>query len=402
MTATHLDLPVSTLDFQDPQFVLDPYPTLHAVRELGPIVYHPGLNQYLVTGYRDCAKILGNAEHFGSDTEFFVGTFGGETMECMDAPRHDRVRGVWAEAFQRHSLESQREMVTEVVTGEVDRFVARIRAGEVVDAVADMTRGIPTLVIARLLDIPQADYKMFSAWSDAMGGAAEGATDPSPRGAEITRKGREGTAALNEYIGREVKARRVTPGPDLISMMVTSPIADEMTEQEIIASNTQLVFAGNETTAKLMAHTLLALALHPDQLELLRNDRSLIPAALEEVHRWNSVVHIAWRHVRNGGGTVAGVDLPDGTVILCLPGVANRDPNRWDDPDRFDITRPSRQHMGFGFGMHSCIGLNLARLEAQIWLDHILDVMPDWRVDALDWGTNWILRGPVTLHLRAA
>ena len=401
ISTQHTDVPTTEVDFQDPAFVIDPYPALREIREAGPVVWHEGLQQYLVTGYRDCARIFGNAKKFASDVDFFVGLFGGLTMEAMDQPRHDQVRGVWSRDFQRPTVEAQRELITEVIDSQLESFLERVRSGETVDAVSAMTRGIPTIVIAKMLGIPDADYRQFSAWSDAMGGIPEGSTDLSPRGQELIANGKQATKDLNDYIRNELAPRRKNPGSDLISTMVASPVADEMTEQEIVASNTQLVFAGNETTAKLMAHTMLALQQHPDQLALVREDPSLIPQAIEEIHRWNTIVHVGWRFVRDGGHQIAGVPVKDGDVIMCLQGAANRDPARWENPDVLDIRREPVQHMGFGFGMHSCLGLNLARLEVQIWLQRLLEELPAWNVESVDWGTNWVLRGPAALHISA-
>jgi cytochrome P450 len=176
-----------------------------------------------------------------------------------------------------------------------------------------------------------------------------------------------------------------------------------MTDNEVIASNTQLVFAGNETTAKLMAHTLVSLAAHPDQRRLLAGDRSLIPQAIEEVHRWQTITQFIDRDVRNGDVQLGGVVIPNGSVVTPMQGAANRDPARWETASSFDITRPPRQHLGFGFGMHSCIGLNLARLEAQIWLDRFLDELPDYEVVRdVDYGSNFQLRGPLAVQIAAA
>jgi cytochrome P450 len=174
-----------------------------------------------------------------------------------------------------------------------------------------------------------------------------------------------------------------------------------MSEVEIIASNTQLVFAGNETTAKLMAHTLVSLAAHPDQRRLLAQDRSLVLPAIEEVHRWQTITQFIDRDVREEV-ELAGLRLPAGAVVTPLQGAANRDPERWDNASAFDVTRPPRQHLGFGFGLHSCIGLNLARLEVQVWLDRLLDLLPEFEVaQPVDYGPNFQLRGPFAVHIAA-
>jgi cytochrome P450 len=400
MTIPRPGIPISTLNFQAPDFARDPYPAFHELRRAGPISYHEGMQRYVIAGWRECSKMLLNSREFGSDEDAFIDLFGGRTMECMERERHTPVRGIWRKDFEHRSLEAWTSLIREVVESRMRPFVERIRAGETVDAVSGMTRGIPTIVIAKMLGIPASDFELFSAWSDAMGDSAEGVADRSPRGQEIVRKGRQATLDLNDYIRARLGGRRACPGDDLISRMVTSPVAETMDEAEIVASNTQLVFAGNETTAKLMAITMAELARHPDQRRALVADRTLLPQALEEIHRCHTIVHVNGRYARGGNATVGGHVLEDGDNILILQGAANRDPERWEDPDRLDIFREPRQHLGFGLGMHVCLGISLARLEAQIWLDALLDELPEWEATNVDWGTNWAVRGPIRLDIQ--
>jgi cytochrome P450 len=399
--ARNYDVPVADIDLHDPSFLSDPYPALRRLQDKGPIHFHEGSNTYLVTRHRDISRMLGSADLFASDHNFVTTLFGGSTMEAMDNPRHNEVRAIWSKDFQRNSLEEQRTAITRIVDSRLMPFVNQLRTGNVVDSVVEMTRGIPTLVIAEMLAIPQERYTEFSAWSDAMGGISEGFTRQGPAGEKILADGKAAVRSLNTFIEGQLKKRRDDRGSDLISRMVHHSFSAQMSEAEIIASNTQLVFAGNETTAKLMSQILIALALYPEQRELLRSDRSLIPAAIEEIHRWHTIVHRARRIVSGDEAEVAGFVLPKGADVTGLQGIANRDPERWDDPDQLDITRPTKQHLGFGFGVHSCLGLNLARLEAQIWLDRLLDELPEWKIAGpISWGTNWVLRGP--LHLPIA
>jgi cytochrome P450 len=362
------------------------------------------LDRGMVTSYPFVSLVLGDSGHYAQGaSEAFVDFFGGTTMETIDEPeRHNAMRGIWAADFQRGTLEGQRELVERVVADQLDPFVERVRSGETVEAVADLTRSIPTLVIANMLGIDTAMFAQFSAWSDAMGATTEGALDPTPRGMETVMAGRQATAELNAYIAEQVKDRRRNPSNDLIGKMVAAPFAQTgMSEVEIIASNTQLVFAGNETTAKLMAHTLVSLAAHPDQRRLLAKDRSLVLGAIEEVHRWQTITQFIDRDVREEV-ELAGIRLPPGAVVTPLQGAANRDPERWDNASAFDVTRPPRQHLGFGFGLHSCIGLNLARLEVQVWLDRLLDLLPEFEVaQEVDYGPNFQLRGPFAVHIAA-
>jgi cytochrome P450 len=163
------------------------------------------------------------------------------------------------------------------------------------------------------------------------------------------------------------------------------------------------VFAGNETTAKWMAHTLVTLARHPDQRRWLHDDRSRIPRALEEVLRLETIAQVARRTVRNGDAEVAGTPVAEGDVVTCLLGAANRDPQRWTQPAAFDPGRPPKTHFGFGFGLHHCIGIHLARLEAGVWLNRLLDRLPAWEIpERIDYGLNFVLRGPAAVPLRVA
>jgi cytochrome P450 len=135
---------------------------------------------------------------------------------------------------------------------------------------------------------------------------------------------------------------------------------------------------------------------------LLAEDRSLIPQAIEEVHRWQTIVQFTHRGVFNTPMEVRGVTLPKGSSAIVFPGAANRDPERWPNAQAFDITREHRQHLGFGFGLHSCIGLNLARLEVSVWLNRLLDQIPEFRLaEPVDYGANFQLRGPSAVVLAA-
>ena len=402
MTATShaIGCPTITQDMTSWEFNQDPYPTMEEWRALGPVVYNNWNGEYYITGYRDCARALTKVDMFSSQdlVELFTAIFGGVTMEAIDSPRHHQMRAVWAEFFQRDSLLDTRQLITDVVTSQVQPLAARLRDGETIDAIANMTRAIPTLVIAQMLGIDESMHEQFSAWSDAMGTTNEGSSDPSPRGQQLVANGMAATAALNGYMAEIIARRRCgsRDGDDLVSMMVNHDFANEMDEQEIIASNTQLVFAGNETTAKLMATTLVALAQHPDQRRALVADRSLIPQAFEEIHRWQTLVQLLPRRASSDHSNVQGVHIQRGSQVQILPGAANRDPQRWDNADTLDVLRPPRQHLGFGFGMHVCLGLNLARLEVEIWLNQILDEIPDYQLaDVIDYGRGFGLRGPI-------
>lgn len=395
--------PVMSVDFGDPAIVEDPWATLDEIRRRGPVVYNDLIDAWMVAGYKNLARMLGNARNFTTERlgEGYASLFGGNTMQFDDTELHDQIKAVWAKQFQRDNLADLRGMITDVVDQRLMPFVERMRSGEVLDAREHLTRGIPTLVIARMMGLPEERFEEFSRWSDAMGGILGGVVNASERGQELVRRGQEATANMNAYLHEVIEERRRHPTDDLVGRLTGSEVAKTMNEQDIVASVTQLVFAGNETTANLMAHMVVALAQHPDQRRAAAADRSLVPLAVEETNRWQTPVALKMRHARNGA-QIDGIAVEDGAKMLGLQIAANRDPDRWEAPEKFDITRPSTPHIGFGFGKHSCLGLNLARLEAIVWLERLLDELPEWELaEPPDYGTNFWVRGPKKVLLSA-
>ena len=408
MTAPFIDVPVVSNTFLEDGFNQDPFPVLESFRALGRVVYNEAIDRYMVTGYRDCSIVLGNNRMFDAHRshERVQALFGGPTMETIDdKKRHDDMRGIWSGEFRREALERHERMIRESVDTMVVPVAERLRAGETVDAVVDMCRGIPTLVIANFLGIELDMYEQFATWSDAMGAQLEATLADSERSARLVQEGTQATRELNAYVASILDERRKSPGDDLISMMVTSSFAQHsMSEQEIVASITQLVFAGNETTAGMMAATVAALAEHPQQRRDIVADPSLVPQAFEEVHRWRSLSQGgSQRFACSSESTVGDVLIPEHAEVMPLVGAANRDPSRWDNPSVFDIHRPRRSHLGFGFGLHSCLGLNLARYEIQIWLERFLEELPAYEIAGeIDYGRGFLARKPIRVPIALA
>ncbi|OWM11795.1 hypothetical protein B7435_01355 [Mycolicibacterium peregrinum] len=398
MVANHF--PLLSFDTTDPAFVAAPWERYREIRGLGGVVFNERINRWMVGEFDLVKQILSAPSRFGSERGQVehAAVFGGPTMEFYDGPHHDQIRSIWSGDFRPRALARLRPVITEIVRSRLEPVAARLRDGETVEVVSELTRGIPTEVIAHMLGVEAEMVGQFTAWSDAMGASAEGYSMPDGHGAELIAAGKDATAQLNSYI-REQLPRRGCPADDswdLIGTMVAHEYACEhMTEQEIVASNTQLVFAGNETTAKLLAQIVATLATHPEQRRALQADRTLALDAVEEVHRLETVSHSIFRDVVGDGVTVGDVAMADGERITLLLGAANRDPRRWERPDDFDVTRRKLSHLGFAFGLHSCLGMNLARLEAQIFVEELIDTVGDWQLAGpLEYGTNYTVRGP--------
>jgi cytochrome P450 len=374
MSTSVREAPTLAFRCSDREFAEDGYRIFERVREEGPAVFSPGFEHnsfrgdaYLMTHYRPTARVMGDARKFRQPPELFERLFGDVVFEGIDdKERHDEIRGVWGREFERHTLREKRLRIIErVVADHVDPFVERVEAGETRDAMAELHQQIPITVMLSMLDLPMPDRDKLREWAEQVSGIEK----------------MSGTGELNAYIGEILVERKRSRGNDLISMMAASRAAERMTDSEIIANATQLVFAGAGTTTSLMTSCVVLLAQHPDQRRLVAADRSLVPRAIEEVMRLHGPgVFAAPRIVCDGDATVDGVRVPEGATLMPIVTACNRDPLRWERPREFDLLRESKQHLGFGFGMHVCLGLNLARLETETYLNLLLDGLPDWEL----------------------
>ncbi|MFD5458252.1 cytochrome P450 [Streptomyces olivaceus] len=408
MKSAVAECPTVDVNMLDPEFVQDPYETMVAWRTLGPVVYNSHHDQYMVTSHRNCARVLGDIRHFNSANVLpeMEKAFGGPTFLGTDGARHQTVRGIWEPDFERRTVEVDwAARIQRVVDVYVDQFVERLRSGEPLDALAEMTRIIPTVVTAQLLGAEEDVYEDFIKWSDATAAVLGARLDPTPRGQEIVADGAAASVALNSYIAGLIekhRARGVSDG-SLMAQMVFDDFAPSMPDREILANGTMLTVAANESTAQVMAMMLYALGRHPDQRRALVADRSLVPAALEEVHRWSTLTQSVLRFSCSDESKVGGFTIPEGSAVVSLLGCANRDPARWDNPDSFDISRTRKAHLGFGFGPHICLGIHMARMEMRIWLNRLLDKLPDFEIAGeVDFGPDFTLRGLRGIQISAA
>ena len=266
------------------------------------------------------------------------------------------------------------------------------------DLIAQYAFELPVQVIASMLGVPKADRAQFHAWSHVMAEAIDfrNSDEVLDQAAQIAR---EMTAYLHELI----EQKRQQPSEDILSGLVQAEDnGDRLTEREIIATCSLLLFAGHETTVNLIGNGTLALLQHPEQLAELRDDWTLLPNAIEEILRYDGPVQATAR-VLARDVQVGATTLSKGQHITLMLGAANRDPRQFVDPDRFDITRKDIRHLTFGGGIHYCVGAPLARLEGQIGLATLFQRMPNLRLSdtRLGWRGLMVLRGLETLPVIA-
>jgi cytochrome P450 len=369
--------------------VRDPYTELARMRRDEPVQrldisvmpHEPSKPVFFVYRYDDIARMLRDDQTFSSSIiiDAFGDAFGKHVMLGMDEPAHRRHRSLVASAFSQKALARwENELVEPVADETIDRFADRGHA----DLVREFTFPYPSQVIAGLLGLPREDYPQFQRWSISL--------------LSITVNRERAVAAsgaLREYFIPILEARRKEPKDDLISRLANAEVDGEhLLDEEIFSFLRLLLPAGVETTYRSFGSLLFGLLSSPEQLDAIRSDRSLIPQAIEEAVRWEApllmITRVATRDTELGG-----VAIPAGSTVMPVLGSANREEDRYPDPSRFDIFRPSNGHIGFGLGVHVCLGMHLARLEMRVALNRLLDRLAGLRLDPA--GDDPHIRGQV-------
>jgi cytochrome P450 len=291
----------------------------------------------------------------------------GKTILEMDGKEHTRHRNIVSTAFVPKALQGE---LPEVIASIAHEMLDRCARDGHAEMVSQFTRTFPLRVIAHIIGVPIDDYDTFKRWSLDLIGFAD---DP-PKGFEAATK-------LVDYLRPIVERHKTAPGADLLSTLTHAEVdGHRLTDEEIYSFLRLLLPAGSDTTYRLIGNALFGLLTHPDQLDAVRAERSLIAPTIDETLRWEAHVQFAAREA-TAATTLGGVDLPEGAQILTAIGSANRDERHYQDPDRFDIHRRADDHVAFGFGRHFCLGSHLARLEATTALNAIFDRLPNLRLD---------------------
>jgi cytochrome P450 len=395
----------SVRDLATPEGLRDPYAVYARFREaeaaghdIGRVVVRYDQVAGLLADRRlSSARVGGILEPLGSGVRercpLVERTLRG-IVAFRDPPEHTRIRRLLASTFSLRMVTRVAHMIEGISTRLLDAVLA--------DGETDLHRAytypLPVMVVGAMLGVPESDLDRFKSWAQDIVFLV-GSGSPTEQLA-VAAEGH--FAEMREYLRALVAARRADPGDELLSAMIAA--ADDggrLSEDEIFSNATFLMTAGHETATNMLSNGVLTLMRHPDQLERLRRDRSLIPSAAEEILRFESPVQMTPRHAVEDG-ELAGRTVKAGDALLLFLGAANRDPARFPDPDRFDIARSDNRHLAFGYGAHFCLGAALARQELRIALAHLLERFPyfELAVDDVEWQPTIDFRGPLSLPVR--
>jgi cytochrome P450 len=385
----------------DRRYRVDPYPFYRRLRERDPFHRSRLVGGWVLTRYEDASAVLRDPRcqvderkmpafeprraQMVRDGLVEEGEDFGISMLRSDPPDHTRLRSLVSKAFTPRTVEALRPRIEAIVNEQLD---AVADTGGM-DVIAQVACPLPVTVIAEMLGVPIEDRDQFKRWSDdAVRALGVGTLDDF-------RASRAASQELRAYFEGIAEQRRREPREDVLSaLLAAEEEGDKLSTDEVFSMCILLLVAGNETTTNLIGNGLLALLHRPDQLALLRDDPALIEPAVEELLRFDSPVQGTTRFFAEET-EINGHVVPPWQQIVVVLAAANRDPARFADPERLDITRADNQHLSLSHGIHYCLGAPLARLEAQVALLALIERFPRLRLatESQVWGDNLILRG---------
>jgi pimeloyl-[acyl-carrier protein] synthase len=402
------DKALSLYHLLDPEVLANPYPLYHRLRNEDPVHWDPFLHAWVVTRYADVIHVLHHFSANRTPTPEQLSAMGLAAMNpiaqvmvrqmlFLDPPNHTRLRALASAAFTVRRVERMRSHIQEIMDHLLDAVASTGR----MDLIADFASPAPAIVTAELLGVPVADHQQLKEWSAdfaEMLGNFQHNPDRFPRILSSVEN-------MCSYFRSAMQEQRVNPRDGLVSAMMAADVdGAKLTEDEIIANLIVTMVGGQETTTNLIGNGMLTLLRNPAVLERLRADSSLMPSAVEELLRYESpsqhTARLAPEDVEMGGKHIR-----KRQAVIAVMGAANRDPERFPEPDRLDIDRKDNRHVAFGWAAHFCFGAALARMEGQIAFETILRRLPSLTLDTsipLEWRHNLGLRGLTRLPITFA
>ncbi len=375
----------------NPETIADPFSEYRNLRTDTPVYKSEEHGFWVVSRYDDVTRVLRDHENFSSTAGVGTEWRPVPMMISVDPPEHTHLRRMAQREFTPRAINAWESRVSALVDGLLETFVANGGG----DLVPNLAYPIPIGVIAEMLGVPFEDREDFKRWSDDTIDALGGGLDP-----ETSLRVETSVFEFAQYFMDAMTKRRDAPGDDLLSMLIDPANGETLSNNDLVSFAILLLVAGNETTTNLIGNLVLALAMNPDQWNLLKADPSLVPAAIEEALRFDSPIQGFFRNTLKAT-EVRGVTIPAEQKVMVLYGSANRDERKYPDPDRFLVQRNPLDHVAFGSGIHLCLGAPLARMEGSLFLRGLLARVESIELDGdVTRTNNPLLRGVSHLPVR--
>jgi pimeloyl-[acyl-carrier protein] synthase len=398
------DPPLSLYHLLDPEVLANPYPLYKRLRTEDPVHWDPFLHAWVVTRYADVITVFQHFSAARTPTPEQLTALGLEAltplarvmvrqMLFLDPPAHSRVRGLASRAFTPRRVEVLRSHIQDITSSLLDK----VQPTGHMDVLADLAIPLPAIVTAEMLGVPSSDWRQLTKWSSDFAQVLGNFQHNPERATQVIRS----LQGMIDYFRAAIEEQRSHPRDGLIHALMTAEIdGDRLSEDEVIANTIVTMVGGQETTTNLIGNGILTLLRHPEELAQLKSDLSIIPSAVEELLRYESPSQHTAR-LAPDDVTLGGKLIRKRQAVIAVMGAANRDPERFPDPDRLDLKRQDNRHVAFAWASHFCFGAPLARIEGQIAFKSVLERMPNLRLDPgpITWRENLGLRGLTALHV---
>jgi len=371
------------IDFNNPTFVADPYEQLKALREFGKPVWHEGMQIFLAARHSDANDVFRNKSlgriFTDKKPDFEWETFNwlhSDSILDSEPPKHTRLRSLVAKAFNRNKIEGMRPAVERITQVLLDAIDEKVKSGETFDLIADYAEPLPVKIIADLLGFPESEEHLLRPWSQSIVKMYE--VNPSE---QYQVEAKKAAAEFAEYVRSLAEHRKTNPGQDLITdLAMVEENGEKLNSHELVATCVLLLNAGHEASVNAFGNGMVAALERPDQADLLRkNSRAITETALEEFMRFDAPLHL-FERTATVDTELGGVKIEKGQKIAALIGSANRDSTVFEHADEMDLTRDPNPHIGFGAGIHFCLGAPLARLEMGVSLPALWEKYPNMQL----------------------
>jgi cytochrome P450 len=402
--AEPFDPSLSLFQLLDPAVHADPYPFYKRLREEAPVMWDPFMHTWVVTRYKDVMTVLHlfsadrtpdpkKMEALGLPFMGPVADMMARQMLFLDMPAHTRMRKLCMSAFTPRRVEAMEGKIHEIADGLIAKNIHR---GEM-ELIADFAEPFPAIVTAGLLGVPLEDHRQLKAWS-ATFAEMLGNFQHNPDRIHGVLKC---VANMTDYFREAIRAQKRNPHAGLVRSLMDAEVdGSRLSEEEVIANTIVTMVGGQETTTNLIGNGLLTLTRHPDKLQQLREHPEIIATAVEELLRYETPSQHTAR-ITPADTMMGGKLIRKGEAVMAVMAAANRDPDRFPEPDTLDLMRTHNRHLAFGWAAHFCFGAALARMEARIAFTALLRSLEDIRVtsETLEWRTNSGLRGMTALPI---